>query len=148
MKGESSGNVQTLVALHHDCDSDALLALVQPSGPSCHTGDWSCFGGPPVLPALAAVIADRGREGGGYTGRLLADENLRLKKLGEESVELALACARGDGDGAAEEAADLLYHTLVACAAAGVTLDDVLAVLEARRASATRPADQDAVDPQ
>jgi phosphoribosyl-ATP pyrophosphohydrolase/phosphoribosyl-AMP cyclohydrolase len=148
LKGESSGNAQALVALHHDCDFDAILALVHPSGPSCHSGDWSCFGAAPVLPAPAAVIADRTHGGGAYTGRLLADENLRLKKLGEESVELALACGRGDADGAAAEAADLLYHTLVACAATGVTLDDVLAVLESRRASAARPADQDAVDPQ
>lgn len=148
LKGETSGNVQALVALHGDCDSDAILALVHPSGPSCHTGDWSCFGGVPVMPALAAVIAERAAAGDGYTGRLLGDENLRLKKLGEESVELALACARGDADAAAAEAADLLYHALVACAATGVTLDDVLAVLESRRGSAARSADQNAVDPE
>lgn len=134
LKGETSGNVQALVSLHGDCDRDSVLALVDPSGPSCHTGDWSCFRAPPTLARLAEIIADRARssEPGSYTARLLADPNLRLKKLGEESIELAIACHSKDESGAANEAADLLYHTFVACAAAGVTLDDVLSVLDAR----------------
>jgi phosphoribosyl-AMP cyclohydrolase / phosphoribosyl-ATP pyrophosphohydrolase len=160
-KGDTSGNVQQLVSLHGDCDGDAVVARVLPSGPSCHTGEWSCFAAPPTLAALDAVIAaraeeksggssrggsssdanssrgasgTRGASGGSYTQRLLADGNLRLKKLGEEAVELALACERGDADRVAEEAADLLYHALVACRAAGVPAAAVLAALERRRA--------------
>jgi phosphoribosyl-ATP pyrophosphohydrolase/phosphoribosyl-AMP cyclohydrolase len=135
LKGETSGNTQRLVSLHADCDRDTVLALVEPAGPACHTGAWSCFDAPPVLPSLATVIADRIATGdhASYTRRLLDDENLRLKKLGEEAVELALACAARDRRMAAREAADLIYHTLVACAAVGATLDDVLAVLADRR---------------
>lgn len=146
-KGETSGNTQRLVALHTDCDADAVLARVEPRGPSCHTGAWSCFGAAPTLPALADLIAQRMQAApdDSYTARLLKDENLRLKKLGEEAIELALACTAVDAHAAANEAADLLYHTLVACAGTGVELDDVLRVLEARR-SATRPAEEDAVD--
>jgi phosphoribosyl-AMP cyclohydrolase / phosphoribosyl-ATP pyrophosphohydrolase len=76
-------------------------------------------------------VLRRGTEtGGGYTRKLLDNANLRAKKLGEEAVELALACSAGDRAAVAEEAADLLYHTLVACHAAGVAADDVLRVLE------------------
>ncbi len=140
-KGETSGNTQRLVALHADCDNDTVLARVLPAGPSCHTGAWSCFEAAPTLPALAAVIAQRAGDApaGSYTARLLGDRNLRLKKLGEETAELVAALADGDEDRAAEEAADLLYHTLTACAAAGVTLDRVLAVL-AERAGHGEPA--------
>lgn len=146
-KGETSGNTQHVVALHADCDADAVLARVEPHGPSCHTGAWSCFGAAPTLPALADLIAERMQAApdDSYTARLLKDDNLRLKKLGEEAVELALACAAPDPTAAANEAADLLYHMLVACAGAGVALDDVLRVLEARR-SAARPPKEDAVD--
>jgi phosphoribosyl-AMP cyclohydrolase / phosphoribosyl-ATP pyrophosphohydrolase len=132
-KGETSGNVQRVVSLHPDCDADALLARVLPAGPSCHTGAWSCFDAAPTLRALADVITARVEKPEGYTGRLLADANLRLKKLGEEAVELALSCQRQDTAAVAEEAADLLYHVLVACRGAGVKLEDVLAVLEERR---------------
>ena len=135
-KGETSGNVLRVVDLHADCDADAVLARVQPAGPTCHSGARSCFGAPPTLAALADVVAQRAAGGGdepSHTRRLLADSNLRLKKLGEEAVELALACAAGDGERTAEEGADLLYHLLVACTAAGVGLERVLAVLEARR---------------
>jgi phosphoribosyl-AMP cyclohydrolase / phosphoribosyl-ATP pyrophosphohydrolase len=132
-KGETSGNVQRVVSLHPDCDADALLARVLPAGPSCHTGAWSCFDAAPTLRALADVITARVEKPEGYTGRLLADANLRLKKLGEEAVELALSCQRQDSAAVAEEAADLLYHVMVACRGAGVKLEDVLAVLEERR---------------
>jgi phosphoribosyl-AMP cyclohydrolase / phosphoribosyl-ATP pyrophosphohydrolase len=135
-KGETSGNGLTLVALYADCDQDTVLALVDPDGPSCHTGDWTCFGAAPTLPALAATIEERTTSDGAsssYTRRLLGDANLRLKKLGEEAVELALACRDEDSARAASEAADLLYHVLVACRAAGARLDDVLAALDARR---------------
>ena len=133
-KGATSGNTQRLVALHADCDSDAVLALVEPAGPACHTGDWTCFGGLPTLPALAEVLdarAERMPEGS-HTTRLLGDLNLRTKKLGEEATELAVACAREDAARAVEEAADVLYHTLVAVRALGVSAAEVLAVLERR----------------
>jgi phosphoribosyl-AMP cyclohydrolase / phosphoribosyl-ATP pyrophosphohydrolase len=136
-KGDTSGNVQRLVSLHLDCDSDAVVARVLPTGPSCHTGDWSCFAAPPTLAALDATIAARAAStGSSYTQRLLADANLRLKKLGEEAVELALACERGQGARIAEEAADLMYHVLVACRAADVDAAMVLAELEGRRGDA------------
>jgi phosphoribosyl-ATP pyrophosphohydrolase/phosphoribosyl-AMP cyclohydrolase len=147
-KGETSGSTQRVLALHGDCDADSVLALVHPAGPSCHTGARSCFGAPPLLQHLADVIDERKRTAaaGSRTARLLADENLRLKKLGEEAVELALACRAGSRGAVAEEAADLLYHLLVACSAAGVSLDDVLAALERRRFA--RPAQQQPVERQ
>jgi phosphoribosyl-AMP cyclohydrolase / phosphoribosyl-ATP pyrophosphohydrolase len=134
-KGDTSGNIQHVVSLHADCDADAVLARVVPTGPSCHTGTWSCFSAPPTLAALDEVIRARAENPSpnSYTRRLLDDANLRLKKLGEEAVEVVLACAQGDAERVAEEAADLLYHTLVACRAAGVSAADVLAQLELRR---------------
>jgi phosphoribosyl-ATP pyrophosphohydrolase/phosphoribosyl-AMP cyclohydrolase len=138
-KGETSGNRLKLVSLHVDCDRDAALALVLPAGPTCHTGADSCFAAPPLLVELAGVIEQRaaGADGqaasGSYTARLLEDRNLRLKKLTEEAGELAVACADGDPARVAEEAADLLYHALVACRATGIRLDDILATLRARR---------------
>jgi phosphoribosyl-AMP cyclohydrolase / phosphoribosyl-ATP pyrophosphohydrolase len=133
-KGESSGNAQHLVSLHADCDADAVVALVRPSGPSCHTGDWSCFGALPAIAALDATIRRRAVTDtpGSYTRRLLEDGNLRLKKLGEEAVELAVACQRDDAAAVTEEAADLIYHALVACAAAGVDARAVLSELDGR----------------
>jgi phosphoribosyl-ATP pyrophosphohydrolase/phosphoribosyl-AMP cyclohydrolase len=133
-KGESSGNVLRLVSLHADCDADSLVALVRPSGPTCHTGSWSCFEAPPTLAALGRVLKGRAAapNEASYTSKLLADENLRLKKLGEEAVELALACTNNQPERAAEEAADLLYHALVACQAVGAGLGEVLEVLNRR----------------
>jgi phosphoribosyl-ATP pyrophosphohydrolase/phosphoribosyl-AMP cyclohydrolase len=134
-KGETSGNVLRVVSLHADCDADAVLALVAPAGPACHTGARSCFHAAPPLTALADVIAERAAAGDktSYTRRLLADPNLRYKKLGEEAVELAVACAAGDSGRVAAEGADLLYHLLVACRAAGVGLEQLLAHLDSRR---------------
>jgi phosphoribosyl-ATP pyrophosphohydrolase/phosphoribosyl-AMP cyclohydrolase len=147
-KGATSGNVQRVVSLSADCDGDAVLARVTPAGPACHTGSVSCFGGaalaPDALSALDATIATRSavpaREGEvpGYTRRLLADRNLRLKKLGEEAAELVTACADGDVVRAREEAADLVYHALVALRAAGGTLDEMRQVLAARAAKPAR----------
>jgi phosphoribosyl-AMP cyclohydrolase / phosphoribosyl-ATP pyrophosphohydrolase len=133
-KGETSGNVLEVLALHTDCDNDAILALVDPAGPTCHTGAWSCFDAPPTLPALARTLEDRARRrpDGSYTVRLLDDPNRRRKKLGEEAVELAVACAGGNTEAIRAEAADLLYHLLVACMADGVSLDDVLRALSER----------------
>ncbi len=133
-KGETSGNTLRVVALEPDCDADTILALVDPAGPTCHTGAASCFGARPVLSALADTLAER--QGAdptvSYTARLLADRNHRLKKLGEESVELAVACTGREAGPIAEEAADLLYHALVACQAEGVGLDQILAALAGR----------------
>ncbi|RMH12287.1 MAG: bifunctional phosphoribosyl-AMP cyclohydrolase/phosphoribosyl-ATP diphosphatase HisIE [Gemmatimonadetes bacterium] len=145
-KGATSGNTQTVVSLHADCDGDTVLALVEPAGPACHTGEATCFGPGSGVPARAAgrdpldalwsVLAERRRSAApaetSYTARLLGDENLRLKKLGEEATELALALATGKRERAVEEAADLLYHVLVGLLAAGASLDDVRAELAAR----------------
>ncbi|HEX5971577.1 MAG TPA: bifunctional phosphoribosyl-AMP cyclohydrolase/phosphoribosyl-ATP diphosphatase HisIE [Gemmatimonadaceae bacterium] len=140
-KGATSGNTQQVVSLTRDCDGDAVLARVVPAGPACHTGATSCFGeealGADVLASLDVTVAARQRatptEGeASYTRRLLGDRNLRLKKLGEEAAELVTACADADPSRAAEEAADLLYHAVVALRAVGASLDDVRAVLASR----------------
>jgi phosphoribosyl-ATP pyrophosphohydrolase/phosphoribosyl-AMP cyclohydrolase len=133
-KGETSGNTQHVMSITVDCDGDAVLIRVRPDGPMCHTGARSCFDVAPTLLALGDVIEQRksAEVENSYTARLLADENLRLKKIGEEAVELAMACKSGESDKVANEAADLMYHSLVACAAAGVTVEDVLEKLEER----------------
>lgn len=141
-KGGTSGNVQRVVSLTADCDADAVLALVVPAGPACHNGTTSCFREDAlrsdVFSSLDATIASRQAQAApdgekvSYTQKLLGDRNLRLKKLGEEAVELATACVDGDVDRATEEAADLVYHTLVALQAVGGTLDGVRTVLAAR----------------
>ena len=136
-KGETSGNVQKVVALQADCDGDAIVARVQSLGPACHTGAATCFGGEPAsaLSRLDATIAARAESDApdSYTRRLLGDANLRLKKIGEEAAELVHAAAVGDRSRAIEEAADLLYHTLVVIRSLGAGLDDVSAALERRR---------------
>jgi phosphoribosyl-ATP pyrophosphohydrolase/phosphoribosyl-AMP cyclohydrolase len=159
-KGATSGNRQRVVSLTADCDGDAVLALVEQSGPACHNGTRSCFvgadvpdgwssepsshGGDGVLAELDATIAARAEAGSSvtrssYTARLLADRNLRLKKLGEEAAELVTACADGDRERAAEEAADLLYPALVALRAAGGSLGDVELVLRRRAQAGSGP---------
>jgi len=142
-KGATSGNVQRVVSLEADCDGDAVLARVRPAGPACHTGSASCFAdtapAADVLAAVDATIRQRaatradGGEPPSYTQRLLADRNLRLKKIGEEAAEFVTACADGNAGRATEEAADIIYHALVALRALGVGLDDVRAALAARR---------------
>jgi phosphoribosyl-ATP pyrophosphohydrolase/phosphoribosyl-AMP cyclohydrolase len=138
-KGATSGHVLRVQALIADCDADALLAMVVPAGPACHTGTASCFGDvtrSDALSALDATVSARMQPGAtagtGYTQRLLGDRNLRLKKIGEEASELVTACADGDVARATEEAADLIYHALVALRAVGGSLDGVRAVLAAR----------------
>ncbi|MEQ8330331.1 MAG: bifunctional phosphoribosyl-AMP cyclohydrolase/phosphoribosyl-ATP diphosphatase HisIE [Longimicrobiales bacterium] len=146
MKGETSGNVLEVVSLHADCDADTVLARVRPTGPACHTGEDTCFGALPgaprpdpslgaMLDAVDAVLARRQAERpeGSYTVRLLDDENLRLKKLGEETAELVTALAKAEADRIPEEAADLLYHVLAALRGAGADPADVAAVLASRR---------------
>ena len=139
-KGATSGNTQRVVSLSADCDGDAVLARVAPAGPACHTGARSCFGktahGADALGTLDQTIAQRAAEQGttgkSYTRKLLADRNLRLKKLGEEAAELAVACADNDAPRATAEAADIIYHTLVAIRALGLSLDAVRAELQSR----------------
>ena len=141
-KGETSGNTLEVRSLHADCDKDSVLALVVPRGPACHTGEATCFGASSApenrghaLTRLAATIEARAANHpeGSYTTRLLKDRNLRLKKLGEESAELIAALATSSVEEAVEEAADLVYHMLVALRAEGATFADVAAEL-ARRA--------------
>jgi len=141
-KGGTSGNVQRVVSLTADCDADAVLARVVAAGPACHNGTTSCFREEAVqadvFATLDATITARMRmqqandATTSYTQRLLGDRNLRLKKLGEEAVELATACVDGDIARATEETADLLYHALVALRAVGGSLDGVRAVLSSR----------------
>ena len=149
-KGATSGNTQRVVALTVDCDRDAVLAQVIPAGPSCHTGATTCFTTPGVSPppsdafaVLDGTVAARAVEAPdadkpSYTRRLLDDRNLRLKKIGEEAAELVLACGDNDPERATSEAADLLYHTIVALRALGVRLSDVREELSRR--SGTVPA--------
>ena len=138
-KGATSGNTQTLVSLAADCDGDAVLARVTPRGPACHTGAVTCFGdiAAETLAELDATIDERGiaqADGGNsYTTKLLGDRNLRLKKVGEEASEFVTACADGDTARANEEAADVIYHVLVALHAAGGSLDAARETLRARR---------------
>jgi phosphoribosyl-AMP cyclohydrolase / phosphoribosyl-ATP pyrophosphohydrolase len=145
-KGATSGNTQRFVSFTPDCDGDTVLARVVPAGPACHTGAESCFDvechreGPapgPLDPLarLDTTIMRRSTEnepGKSYTRRLLDDANLRLKKIGEEAAELVHAAALGQRERAVEEAADLIYHTLVTLRAMDAGLDDVAAVLAAR----------------
>jgi phosphoribosyl-ATP pyrophosphohydrolase/phosphoribosyl-AMP cyclohydrolase len=142
-KGATSGNVQRVRALRFDCDRDAVLALVEPAGPACHTGERSCFHDgelePPAaheaLPALERTIADRraAEPAESYTARLLADPPLIGDKLREEADEVARAAAEESNERLAEEAADVLYHLTVLLAARGLALGDAEAVLAARR---------------
>lgn len=136
-KGATSGNTQRVVELRADCDGDAVLARVVPAGPACHTGSRTCFGDVPAdaLSDLDATIDARAvaPDAASYTSSLLADRNARLKKIGEEAAEFVIACADGEAARATEEAADLLYHALVALHAAGGSLDGVRQVLHERR---------------
>lgn len=146
-KGETSGNTQRVVSLEADCDGDAVLARVIPAGPACHTGTTSCFRttavGSDAIAELDATIArrigssdvDHDPAAKSYTRQLANDRNLRLKKIGEECAELIVACADDDHLRAAEEGADLLYHTLVALRCIGVSVDDLRRVLHDRRRS-------------
>jgi phosphoribosyl-ATP pyrophosphohydrolase/phosphoribosyl-AMP cyclohydrolase len=142
-KGATSGNTQTVKALRFDCDLDAVLALVEPHGPACHTGARTCFHNgelePPapheVLPGLERTIAERAAEQpeGSYTAALLADPPRVGEKVREEAEEVARA-AREESDGrVAEEAADVLYHLAVLLRSRGLSLADAAEVLGARR---------------
>ena len=142
-KGATSGNVQKVRALRLDCDGDAVLALVEPAGPACHTGERTCFfqGDPTLteqeaLSALERTIADRAAAqdtGGSYTAQLLADPAFAGEKVQEEAEEVARAAREETDERVAEEAADVLYHLSVLLASRGLTVEDAFAELNARR---------------
>jgi phosphoribosyl-ATP pyrophosphohydrolase/phosphoribosyl-AMP cyclohydrolase len=140
-KGETSGNALRVRELLVDCDRDTLLMIVDPEGPACHTGTRTCFGDAAtsvagVLAEVSRVIEDRGasRPEGSYTAKLLAKgSNEVLKKIGEEAVEVALAARTESDERLAEEAADLVFHLLVALGQRRVGFERVLETLKARR---------------
>ncbi len=142
-KGATSGNTQAVRALRVDCDADAVLALVEPAGPACHTGARTCFHAgdlePPApheaLPGLERTIAERAaaRPDGSYTARLLAEPALVGAKVQEEAEEVARAAREEPDERVAEEAADVLYHLLVLLRSRGLGLTDAAGVLLGRR---------------
>ncbi len=139
-KGEESGNHLKLVAIHADCDADALLVLAEPAGPTCHLGTASCFTAETApgigwLPRLARIVADRAGADpeDSYTARLLAEGPSRIaQKVGEEGVELALAGASGEREACIAEAADLIYHMTVLMLARGFGWGEVTEKLRER----------------
>ena len=142
-KGATSGNYQTVRALRLDCDGDALLALVEPAGPACHTGARTCFhnGDTEVpapheaLPALERTLVDRKRDrpSGSYTVELLDDPPRIGAKVEEEAEEVARAAREESDDRLDEEAADVLYHLTVLLHSRDRTLTDAEEVLNGRR---------------
>jgi phosphoribosyl-ATP pyrophosphohydrolase/phosphoribosyl-AMP cyclohydrolase len=141
-KGETSGNIQRLKELRFDCDQDAILALVEPAGPACHTGERTCFHNgdlDPVpgeaLATLERTIAERRADPpeGSYTAELLADRDLAGSKVREEAEEVARAAREEPDERVAEEAADVLYHLAVLMAERGMDLSDAYEVLNGRR---------------
>ncbi len=143
-KGETSGNIQTVVALRADCDGDALVAEVKKAGPACHTGAESCFFTelyenetirPFSLNALMKLIEGRRDEPveGSYTTYLFAKGREKiLKKVGEECTEVLIAGAKNDHSETVYELADLAYHALVLMAEMGISPEDVLQELARR----------------
>ncbi len=146
-KGATSGHIQKVKSIRYDCDRDALLVGVEQIGDiACHTGERSCFYqdvdgkvvAPPgdTLSELFKVICDRrdNPTDNSYTCQLFAaGDNKILKKLGEETVEVVMACKDNEADAISSEAADLLYHTLVALAHHQVDIKDVYRKLQERR---------------
>ena len=142
-KGETSGNVQRVRELRVDCDNDAVLALVEPAGPACHTGERTCFHNgevePPApyeaLPGLERTVASRREERpeGSYTADLLGDPPRIGDKVREEADEAARAAAEESDERLAEEAADVLYHLTVLIASRGLELADAYEELNGRR---------------
>jgi phosphoribosyl-AMP cyclohydrolase / phosphoribosyl-ATP pyrophosphohydrolase len=142
-KGATSGNTQFLKSIRYDCDGDALLALVEPAGPACHTGERSCFhrgeldpAAPyEALPALERTLTERAltRPEGSYTARLLDDPELARAKVEEEAEEVARASREESDERVAEEAADVIYHLAVLLSERGLSLADAERVLDGRR---------------
>src|SRR4051794_8010538 len=143
-KGATSGHTQAVKALRFDCDADAVLALVEPAGPACHTGARTCFFQgdvePPApheaLPGLDRTVAARALEGDretSYTARLLADPATIGAKVQEEAEEVARAARSESDERVAEEAADVLYHLAVLLRSRAVPIGTVLETLNDRR---------------
>lgn len=138
-KGSTSGAVLRVSAIRADCDGDAIVAMVEPAGPACHTGARSCFAQDEnyekvpfeALPALERTIDDRARErtAGSYTVSLLDSPQLAGEKVMEESEEVVRAVAEESDDRVDEEAADLLYHLSVLISTRGRSLADAARVL-------------------
>jgi phosphoribosyl-ATP pyrophosphohydrolase/phosphoribosyl-AMP cyclohydrolase len=147
-KGATSGNTLRLVAIRQDCDGDALLVLAEPAGPTCHTGERSCFyrdladaplGAPAVPGSIVARLADlihqRGeqQDAGSYTAKLLRGGVDRIgKKIGEEAAEVIIGAKNGSSAELTYEMADLIYHSLVLLENQGVAPEDVWRELERR----------------
>jgi len=145
-KGEESGHVLKLRQLRVDCDGDAVVALVEPTGPACHTGERSCFyreleGGAPdpvaheAPAALERTLRSRAAERpeGSYTVKLLEDPKLIGEKVEEEAEEVVRAAREESDERVAEEAADLLYHLSVLLASRELPLSAAMEVLNGRR---------------
>ncbi|UGS37491.1 bifunctional phosphoribosyl-AMP cyclohydrolase/phosphoribosyl-ATP diphosphatase HisIE [Capillimicrobium parvum] len=142
-KGATSGNTQAVRALRLDCDGDAVLALVEPAGPACHTGERTCFhrgdteatAPHEALPALERTLDQRAAERpqGSYVVKLLDDAPLRGEKVQEEAEEVVRAAREETDDRVDEEAADLLFHLTVLLHGRERTLADACEVLNGRR---------------
>jgi phosphoribosyl-AMP cyclohydrolase / phosphoribosyl-ATP pyrophosphohydrolase len=142
-KGKTSGNTLAVKALRYDCDGDALLALVEPAGPACHTGERTCFhrgelepAAPhEALPTLERTIAQRARQRprDSYTVALLDDPQTTGAKVLEEADELVRAAQAESAERVSEEAADVLYHVSVLLAGRELSLTDAEQVLDGRR---------------
>jgi phosphoribosyl-AMP cyclohydrolase / phosphoribosyl-ATP pyrophosphohydrolase len=142
-KGATSGNIQTVKAIRYDCDADAVLALVEPAGPACHTGERSCFHRGEVehaapyetLPTLERTIAERAatRPDGSYTAKLLDDPGYAGAKVQEEAEEVVRAAREESDERVAEEAADVIYHLAVLLRGRGLSVADAERVLDGRR---------------
>src|SRR3954449_13489408 len=141
-KGATSGHTQAVKALRFDCDRDAVLALVEPAGPACHTGERTCFFTGDTralpyeaLPGLERTLQDRAEHPteGSYTAKLLADPPFIGEKVQEEAEEVARAAREEPDEPVAEEAADVLYHLAVLLKSRGLSLADAEEVLVGRR---------------
>ena len=144
MKGETSGNVQDIVSIQTDCDSDALLVRVHQHGVACHLNRPSCFadvlhgdvvGTAAIMPELQRVIEDRKKnpQEGSYTNTLLKNEDKMLKKIVEEAAEVALACKGTDKKMQVWEVADLIYHLMVVIESKDINMAEVYKMLAERR---------------
>jgi phosphoribosyl-AMP cyclohydrolase / phosphoribosyl-ATP pyrophosphohydrolase len=141
-KGATSGNTQAVKALRYDCDSDAVLALVEPAGPACHTGERTCFHNGQLeampyeaLPGLERTLAQRATDlpDTSYTAALLKDPPRIGEKVQEEAEEVVRAAREESDERVAEEAADVLYHLAVLLRSRGLSLADAEEVLIGRR---------------
>ncbi len=142
-KGETSGNTLTVLQILEDCDQDALLILVKPKGPTCHTGTLSCFGNETLtdaefVSALSGVIKRRAEDKpeNSYVSKLLDSGVKRIaQKIGEEGVEVALAAVAENDQALCGELADLFFHILVLLEAKELSFNQIIAVLRSRHES-------------